>query len=91
MRYIDDNVEKGKDWFIVGEYWREDFEFLVKYIEYMDYWILLFDVLLCFNLSKIFMVGERGDLRDLFKDVLCLWKFNNVVVSFLNFLISDKV
>ncbi|KAK4641611.1 hypothetical protein QC761_500180 [Podospora bellae-mahoneyi] len=84
LRHIDDNVEKGKDWFIVGEYWREDSEFLAKYIEYMDHRISLFDVPLCSNLSKISMAGERGDLRDLFKDALCLWKPNNVVTFVVN-------
>ncbi|KAK0666610.1 family 13 putative glycoside hydrolase [Cercophora samala] len=84
LRHIDDHVDEGHDWFIVGEYWREDSEFLAKYIEYMDHRISLFDVPLCSNFSKISMAGERGDMREIFKDALCLWKPNNVVTFVVN-------
>ncbi|KAK4204551.1 family 13 putative glycoside hydrolase [Triangularia verruculosa] len=84
LEHIDRNVENGRDWFIVGEYWREDSEFLAKYIEYMDHRIALFDVPLCSNFSRISMAGERGDMRELFNDALCLWKPNNVVTFVVN-------
>ncbi|KAK4175800.1 family 13 putative glycoside hydrolase [Triangularia setosa] len=84
LEHIDRNVENGKEWFIVGEYWREDSEFLAKYIEYMDHRIALFDVPLCSNFSRISMAGERGDMRELFNDTLCLWKPNNVVTFVVN-------
>jgi len=34
----------NSNWFLVGEYWREDSEFLARYLEYMGYEISLFDV-----------------------------------------------
>ncbi|KAK0710544.1 glycoside hydrolase superfamily [Apiosordaria backusii] len=81
LGHIDTNVENGKDWFIVGEYWREDSEFLARYIEYMEHRMALFDVPLCSNFSRISLAGEKGDLRQVFDDTLCLWKPNNVVTS----------
>jgi len=71
----------GPDWFIVGEYWREDSEYLAKYIEFMDHQISLFDVQLVANFSKVSLAGEHGDLRRVLDDCLALWKPDNAVVS----------
>ncbi|KAK3388438.1 glycoside hydrolase superfamily [Sordaria brevicollis] len=48
-----------KQWFIVGEYWREDSEFLSRYIEYMHHRLYLFDVQLVSNFSRISMASEN--------------------------------
>lgn len=69
------------EWFIVGEYWREDSEYLAKFIEYMDNQLSLFDVQLVSNFSKVSMLGDKGDLRKVFDDSLVLWKPDNAVVG----------
>ncbi|KAK4226314.1 alpha-amylase [Podospora fimiseda] len=77
-------VDVGKDWFIVGEYWRVDSEFLARVIEYMDHRLSLFDVQLVHNFSEISMMGERGDLRKVLDDALVVWKPENVVTFVVN-------
>ena len=68
------------DWFIVGEYWREDSEYLAKFIEFMEHQISLFDVQLVSNFSKVSLLGDKGDLRKVLDDALVLWKPDNAVV-----------
>ena len=68
------------DWFIVGEYWREDSEYLAKFIEFMGHQISLFDVQLVSNFSKVSLLGKRGDLRKVLDDSLVVWKPDNAVV-----------
>ncbi|EAA30628.3 Amy1 [Neurospora crassa OR74A] len=46
-------------WFIVGEYWREDSEFLARYIEFMHHRLSLFDVQLVSNFSRISLASEH--------------------------------
>ncbi|KAK3997852.1 alpha-amylase [Cladorrhinum sp. PSN332] len=77
-------ADVGKDWFIVGEYWRVDSEFLARFVEYMDHRLSLFDVQLVHNFSDISMLGERGDLRKVFDDALVLWKPENSVTFVVN-------
>ena len=81
LAHVDQTVDRT--WFIVGEYWREDSEFLARYIEYMNHRISLFDVQLVNNFSKISLREEKGDLRTIFDDALVVWKPNNTVVSFI--------
>lgn len=69
------------DWFIVGEYWREDSEYLARFIEFMGHQISLFDVQLVSNFSKVSSLGEQGDLTKVLDDSLTLWKPDNAVVS----------
>jgi alpha-amylase len=73
------------DWFIVGEYWRVDSEYLAKYIEFMGHRISLFDVQLVTNFSKV-SLEERGDMRTVLDDCLALWKPCNTVVRIFLFL-----
>jgi alpha-amylase len=68
------------DWFIVGEYWRVDSEFLSKFVEFMHHRISLFDVQLVTNFSRV-SLEDRGDLRTVLDDALLLWKPKNTVVS----------
>lgn len=79
VRHVKEHV--APDWFIVGEYWREDSEYLAKFIEFMEHQISLFDVQLVSTFSKISMLGETGDLRKVLDDSLVLWKPENAVVS----------
>jgi len=81
VRYTRQHV--NPNWFLVGEYWREDSEFLARYIEYMGHEMSLFDVQLVSNFSRVSLLEERGDLRKLFDDALVVWKPNNAVVSAL--------
>ncbi|KAK4167034.1 alpha-amylase [Cladorrhinum sp. PSN259] len=74
----------SKDWFVVGEYWRVDSEFLAKFLEYMDHRLSLFDVQLVHNFSDISLLGDRGDLRKVFDDALVLWKPDNSVTFVVN-------
>ncbi|KAK3348743.1 alpha-amylase-like protein [Lasiosphaeria hispida] len=72
------------NWFLVGEYWREDSEFLARFIEYMGHRIFLFDVQLVSNLSRVSLLGEKGDLREVFDDALVVWKPYNTVSFVVN-------
>src|SRR5690606_32869411 len=81
VRHVRQGV--GRDWFIVGEYWREDSEYLAKFIEFMDHQISLFDVQLVSNFSIISILDAKGDLRKVLDDALVLWKPENTVVSFI--------
>jgi alpha-amylase len=78
VSHIDAAVDP--DWFLVGEYWREDSEFLAAFIEFMKHRISLFDVQLLGNFSKLSLLEERGDLRKVLDDALVLWKPDNAVV-----------
>ncbi|KAK4249129.1 glycoside hydrolase [Corynascus novoguineensis] len=75
----------GPDWCIVGEYWREDSEFLARFIEFMDHQISLFDVQLVSNFSKLSRMYEKGDLRKVLDDSLVLWKPDHAVTPVASF------
>lgn len=78
IHHIDATV--GRDWFIVGEYWREDAPVLAKYIEYMNHRLTLFDVRLVSNFSRLSFC-PNADLRSVFDGSLVSIKPNNAVVS----------
>ncbi|KAK4101260.1 glycoside hydrolase family 13 protein [Parathielavia hyrcaniae] len=82
VTHIQEHVDPG--WFMVGEYWREDSEYLAKFIEFMDHRISLFDVQLVSNFSKISLLQEKGDLRKIFDDSLTLWKPEHAVTFVAN-------
>jgi alpha-amylase len=71
----------GSNWFIVGEYWKDDFKVLNRYIERLNNRISLFDVTLVNNFSRISLLEEMGDLRDIFDGSLALNRPQNAVVS----------
>lgn len=76
--HIDETV--GRDWFMVGEYWRADAKVLSGYIEYMNNRISLFDVPLLESFSKISR-GNEPDMRRIFDGTLAVMKPANAVVS----------
>ncbi|KAK1826636.1 alpha-amylase [Podospora conica] len=82
LEHIDERVDSN--WFLVGEYWREDSEFLAGFIEYMNHRMSLFDVQLVANFSRISLLEEKGDLREIFDDALVLWKPDNAVTFVVN-------
>lgn len=81
VAHIDATVDP--DWFLIGEYLREDSEFLARFVEFMGHRISLFDIQLVSNFSRISLLDENGDLRKVLDDALVLWKPNNAVVSCL--------
>ncbi|TVY34065.1 Alpha-amylase, partial [Lachnellula occidentalis] len=81
MRHIDQTV--GKDWFLVGEYWRADAKVLSAYIEYMNHRLSLFDVPLVESFSNISR-GIEPDLRTVFKGSLAAVKPANAVTFVVN-------
>jgi alpha-amylase len=78
MGHIDKTV--GRDWFIVGEYWRADAKVLSGYIEYKNHRLSLFDVPLVESFSKISR-GIEPDMRRIFDGSLTVIKPANAVVS----------
>lgn len=78
MEHIDKTV--GRDWFMVGEYWRPDAKVLSEYIEYMNNRLSLFDVPLVESFSKISRRIEP-DMRRIFDGSLAVIKPANAVVS----------
>jgi alpha-amylase len=80
LEIIDQRVDRN--WFIVGEYWRDDSEILAQYIEYMNNRISLFDVKLLGNFSRLSLM-ESSDLRTVFNGSLLMLKPHNTVVGFL--------
>jgi alpha-amylase len=78
LLHIDQTVDKN--WFIVGEYWRDDSDVLAQYIEYMNNRISLFDVKLLGNFSRL-SLKENSDLRTVFNGSLATLKPQNTVVG----------
>lgn len=77
IRHLDQTV--GANWFLVGEYWRDDLEVLSGYIERMENRMSLFDVKLVGNMARISM-ARKGDLREILKGTLALHRPANAVV-----------
>lgn len=67
ITHIDQTI--GQDWFIVGEYWREEQSVLSKFINFMDGRISLFDVRLVNNFSRL-SFQDNADLRTVFDGTL---------------------
>jgi alpha-amylase len=78
IHHVDQTV--GKDWLIVGEYWKGESNVLAKYIEFMNHRISLFDVRLVYNLSRVSQ-GHEPDMRKIFEESLVLLKPSNTIVS----------
>lgn len=87
IAHIDATV--GADWFLVGEYWREDSEVLARYIEFMNHRLSLFDVRLVQNFSRLSM-QPCGDLRSVFAGSLVSIKPKNAVVCVVPDIVATK-
>lgn len=79
IKYIYETV--GRDWLVVGEYWRADAKVLAGYIEYMNNRLSLFDVPLVESFSRV-SLGIEPDIRKIFDGgSLVAIKPANAVVS----------
>ncbi|WP_373756012.1 alpha-amylase [Jeotgalibaca porci] len=58
------------DFFVVGEYWKSDYETIADYLEETDFSLDLFDVSLHYNFHAASNQGRDYDMRDLFTDTL---------------------
>ncbi|MCJ1308473.1 hypothetical protein MMC25_002126 [Agyrium rufum] len=59
----------GKDWFLVGEYWRNSVKELEAYLETLEYKLSLFDAPLVHSFSDISQ-EEEGDMTTIFEHTL---------------------
>ena len=64
------SAEFNKEFFCVGEYWKNDVEPLLQYIDATNASIQLFDVPLHFNFKKASYEGVNFDLRTIFDNTL---------------------
>lgn len=78
VTHIDQTV--GRDWTIIGEYWREEQSVLSRFIDFMDGRISLFDVRLVNNFSRL-SFQANADLRTVFDGTLVSVMPKNAVVS----------
>ena len=78
IRHLDQTV--GRDWFLVGEYWRNDLRRLSNYIERMGHRMSLMDVPLVGNMTDASR-QEGADLRRLMEGTLAQRKPGNAVVG----------
>lgn len=62
--------KKGKDFYILGEYWSNDLDENNSFLEEINYKADLFDVGLHFNLYKASKKGNGYDLRKIFRNTL---------------------
>lgn len=87
VRHVDAAVPGGRDWLLVGEYWREDADVLARYAEYVGGGggrLALFDVRLVMNFSRLsFCEGDSADLRTVFDGALMTIMPENAVVSLI--------
>ena len=60
----------GRDFFVVGEYWKNDTGVLREYLDDVDYRLTVFDVSLHFNFFKASQQGRDYDLRQIFTGTL---------------------
>ena len=81
IRHLDKTV--GRNWFLVGEYWRDDLHTLARYLKRMEYRLSLFDVPLVSNLARISM-AVKPDLRTVFHGTLALHHPRNAVTFVQN-------
>lgn len=58
------------DFFVVGEYWKNDYGTIQDYLEATEFSIDLFDVTLHYNFHQASIAGADYDLRQIFKDAL---------------------
>lgn len=79
-QFVNTMKEKaGRDFYVVGEYWKNDTEVLQEYLEDVDYYLTVFDVALHFNLFKASQQGRDFDLRRIFDGTLVQSNPLNVV------------
>lgn len=63
-------AERGKQFYAVGEYWKNDKEALEAYLSHVEYEADLFDVPLHYNMYQASLKGSEFDMRVLLDDTL---------------------
>lgn len=63
-------IRSNKDIFAVGEYWHGDIQYLMHYLEEVNYCLSLFDVPLHYRMYDASHSNGQFDMRDIFKDTL---------------------
>lgn len=63
-------AERGKQFYAVGEYWKNDKETLEEYLSHVEYEADLFDVPLHYNMYQASLKGSEFDMRVLLDDTL---------------------
>lgn len=62
--------EYGEDFYVVAEYWNNDYDYLEQYLEAQDFDFDLFDVMLHYNFSNASKSSGDYDIRAIFDDSL---------------------
>ncbi|MCD7900641.1 MAG: alpha-amylase [Bacteroides sp.] len=75
--------ERGEKYFVVGEYWKGDFESLKKYLEVLEYKIDLFDVPLHYKMYHASLEKEKFDFTKFLHDTL-VTRFPENAVTFVD-------
>lgn len=60
----------GEDFYFVGEYWKDNREESINYLQETDFQLNLFDVPLHFNMYEASQAGAAYDLRRIFDDTM---------------------
>lgn len=72
--FIEDLVKEIRlekpDFFVVGEYWKNNIDDMREYLEATDFTFDLFDVTLHYNFHQASLQGRDYDMRNLFEDAL---------------------
>lgn len=72
-------TEHGKDFYIVGEYWKYEYDSTEAYLEATDFILDLFDVALHQNLHTASEQGKDYDLRNVFDQTIAKKNPNHAV------------
>lgn len=73
----------GKDWFLVGEFWKTSLGDLTAYLERLRHKFNLFDAPLVSNFSSL-STSQEGDLRKIFDNTLVQAEPYNAVTLVMN-------
>ncbi|KAK7222800.1 hypothetical protein V2G26_010803 [Clonostachys chloroleuca] len=73
----------GRNWFFVGEFWKDSLDDMKNYLERMGRKFTLFDAPLVYNFSEISQ-GDSADMRKVFDDTLVQSMPINAVTLVMN-------
>jgi len=76
-------IERGEEFYAVGEYWKGDFDSLKRYLEMTDYKLNLFDVPLHYKMFQASQQGKDFPLSN-FPDETLVAKFPENAVTFVD-------
>lgn len=76
-------ADRGKDFYAVGEYWKDDIDSLEEYLADVQYKVDLFDVCLHYKLFQASQQGKDYDLQHLLDDTL-VTRHPDLAVTFVD-------